>query len=86
MKNQPLLNSNNDYIELDDIIQIRDSNNEIKQTINNKDKNKLLNLSSNYCSLGKRLLINMVVFSPVVFGIQLLNSSSHQQHAVHYQL
>ena len=48
MKNQPLLNSNSDYIELDDIILIKESNNEATQTINNKDINKLLNISSNY--------------------------------------
>ena len=48
MENQPLLNSNNGYIELDDIIQTKNLSSETKQNINNKDTNKLLSISSNY--------------------------------------
>ena len=48
MENQPLLNSNIGYIELDDIIQTKNLNSETKQNINNKDTNKLLSISSNY--------------------------------------
>jgi len=48
MKNQPLLNSNEDFIELADIIQIREQNNEIKQIKKNNDRNMLLNISSKY--------------------------------------
>ena len=48
MQNQPLLNLSSDDIELDDIIQIQNTNNETELNINNTDKSILLNISSNY--------------------------------------
>jgi len=71
MKNQPLLNSNSDYIELDDIIKIKNSNNETKLNINNK--NKLLNISSN------NILKNIFLYIKYTTSLKLIKNNKSLQ-------
>jgi len=73
MKNQPLLNSNSDYIELDDIIQIKNSNNETKLNIKGKDINILLNISSN------NILKNIFLYIKYTTSLKLIKNNKSLQ-------